>query len=288
YLTRKRTDRLPQFLGDEGNDGMCKPEDGFKDPYKCSARSALSGFIAPDKIDLCEFDIPVSKGIPHELVDCSRRKVEAVLIELFPNLFLNMLEVRDYPAVRYGQGRWLQPIEADVLALDIHEHEARRVPKLVAEVAVALAARKIEVERSPESGETGEGEAHRVGAEGTNSLGELPSRSLLDRLALLLEQKPRSLLTHERLEIGAIDQVEGIENVALRLRHLLAFLVTHDGVDVHVAKRHLPREIGRSHDHAHDPEEDDVEAGDQHRARHESIELRGFFRPAERRVTPQR
>ena len=64
--------------------------------------------------------------------------------------------------------------------------------------------------------------------------------------------------------VDAVDQVDRVEHVALRLRHLLAFLVAHDRVDVHVAERHVAGEVGRRHDHARDPEEDDVEAGDQH------------------------
>ena len=77
----------------------------------------------------------------------------------------------------------------------------------------------------------------------------------------------------QRLEVDAVDEVERVEHVALRLRHLLAFLVAHDRVDVDVAKRHFAGEVGRRHDHPRDPEEDDVEAGDEHRRRQERLEL---------------
>ena len=53
---------------------------------------------------------------------------------------------------------------------------------------------------------------------------------------------------------------ERVHDVALRLRHLLPLLVAHEGVDVDVAERHLLHEVQPHHHHAGDPEEDDVEA----------------------------
>ena len=86
-------------------------------------------------------------------------------------------------------------------------------------------------------------------------------------------------------KVDAVDHVERIDRVALRLRHLLALGVAHDGVDVDVAERHLAGEVQGRHDHARDPEEDDVEAGDQHRGRQVeralALELR-LVGPAER------
>ena len=40
-------------------------------------------------------------------------------------------------------------------------------------------------------------------------------------------------------------------------------LVAHEGVDVDVAERHLVHDVQAHHHHPGDPEEDDVEAGDQ-------------------------
>ena len=102
---------------------------------------------------------------------------------------------------------------------------------------------------------------------------ELLARALRDRLALLLEHQSGRALRDQRLERRAVDQVERIEDVALRLRHLLAFLVADDRVDVDVAERDFAGEVGRHHDHPDDPEEDDVEAGDQHRRGQERAQL---------------
>ncbi len=53
-------------------------------------------------------------------------------------------------------------------------------------------------------------------------------------------------------------------------------------------ERDLLHEMETHHHHAGDPEEDDVEAGDQHRGRIEALQLRRLVRPAERRERPQR
>ncbi len=55
-----------------------------------------------------------------------------------------------------------------------------------------------------------------------------------------------------------------------------------------MAKRHLAGEVGRHHDHPGDPEEDDVEAGDEHARRQEQVLLDGPCRPAQRRERHQR
>ena len=67
------------------------------------------------------------------------------------------------------------------------------------------------------------------------------------------------------ISIGSID-------VALGLRHLLAFGIAHQAVNVDRAERHVAvlvaaHEVAIQHDHARHPEEQNVEAGDQQRRR---------------------
>src|SRR6185503_20530939 len=99
-------------------------------------------------------------------------------------------------------------VHAAVLALGVHQHEARRVPPLVAEIAVALAAAEIEIERAREGGERGEGEAQRIGAEGWNPLGEMRA-NVLRRLVLVLGlEQAGGRLAQQLVERDAVDQVE--------------------------------------------------------------------------------
>ncbi len=147
---------------------------------------------------------------------------------------------------------------------------------------------QVEIQRAAVGRERGEGEAQRVRAERGDAGRELLARALLDRGALALLQQPVGPLGDQRVDVDTVDEVERVEGVALRLRHLLAFLVAHQRVDVDGAKRHFAGEVGRHHHHPRDPEEDDVEAGHQHRRGQERPQLGRVLRPAQRRVAPQR
>ena len=76
--------------------------------------------------------------------------------------------------------------------------------------------------------------------------------------------RPVGALGDQLFQGDAVDQVDRVEHVALGLAHLLAFGCRAPGRDVDVPERHLAGEVLRHHHHARDPEEDDVEAGDQH------------------------
>src|SRR5581483_11092006 len=78
-----------------------------------------------------------------------------------------------------------------------------------------------------------------------------------------------------------------VDDIALRLRHLLPFLIADQRMDVDVAERHVAHELEAHHDHARDPEEKDIEAGDEHRRRIEALQIFRLLRPAERRERPQ-
>ena len=100
--------------------------------------------------------------------------------------------------------------------------------------------------------------------------------------------RPSVRLVNKRREVDAVDQIQGIEDVAPGLRHLLPFVIADERMDVDVAERHVADELQAHHDHPCDPEEDDVEARDEHARRVERRELGRALRPAERRERPQR
>ena len=153
------------------------------------------------------------------------------------------------PAVeRLASGRRIEAGDADAA---VHLGEARGVPKLGREIAIALDARLRELDVAPLRRHRRQREAQGVGA-------------------------------------VAVDQVQRVDDVALRLRHLRALLVADEGVDVDVAERHFVHEVQAHHHHPGDPEEDDVEAGDEHVGRIEALQLLRLLRPAERRERPER
>ena len=163
---------------------MGEPERRLEHADERAARAALRGLAPALQLHLGELDVPVAVLVPHELVEGARGGVEAVLGEALRDLGLGALQPRDDPAVDEGELDGRVRVEPGVLALAVHQHEARGVPELVAEAAVALAALQVEVERAPVGGERGEGEAQRVGAVGGDALGVVALDALLGRLAV--------------------------------------------------------------------------------------------------------
>ena len=175
-----------------------------------------------------------------------------------------------------------------VQALHLHQHETRGVPQLVAEIAVALAALAVEADVAPQAGECGEGEAQRVGAVAWDAVGEFLLGVLAHARRGLGLAQPGAALVEQRGQVDAVDQVHRVEHVAVGLAHLAALRVAHQAVDVDMAERHLAGEVRGHHDHPGDPEEDDVEAGDEHAAGQEQVLLHRLGRPAQRGKGHQR
>ena len=92
----------------------------------------------------------------------------------------------------------------------------------------------------------------------------IPSCVFLRSLGLLRVHQAGGALFDQLVEADAVDQVDRVEHVALRLRHLLAFGIADQAMHIDVLERDLAGDVLGHHDHARDPEEDDVEAGDQH------------------------
>ncbi len=64
-------------------------------------------------------------------------------------------------------------------------------------------------------------------------------------------------------------------------------MVANQAVDVHLVERHVAHELDAHHDHARDPEENDVESGDEHISGIEVLERVRLLWPAERAEWPQ-
>ena len=169
----------------------------------------------------------------------------------------------------------------------VHLGEARGVPELGGEVAVALHHLERELDVAPLRRHGGQREAQRVGAVGRDAGGVVLARVAGDAVGVLLVHQPVDALLDQPVEVDAVDDVQGVHDVALGLGHLLPALVADEGVDVDVAERDLLHEVEPHHQHARDPEEDDVEAGDEHAGRIEPLHLLGLVGPAERGERPQ-
>ena len=123
----------------------------------------------------------------------------------------------------------------------------------------------------PGGGQRGEGEAQRVGAEGGDAVGKLLARRLSRswRPAAAASGRWCALATSASRSMPSIRSI-GSSTLPLDLDIFWPCGVAHQAVDVDLAERHVAHELEAHHDHAGDPEEDDVEAGDQHAGRVEA------------------
>ena len=245
---------------------MRHPENGFKDGRKRMTRSALQGFVIRSQLHLGEFKVPVAEFVPHEAVDGVGGIVETVFGKGLMHRFERAREFALNPAIHEREGHGLAGVasRAAVLAFDVHQREARGVPKLVAEVAVAFAALDVEVDVAAQRGVCRHRKSQGIRTVGIDAVGVALAEHLLYLRRFFRLAQTAGIFLDEVFKIDAADEVEGIQSVPFALAHLLAFRIAHETVDVHVLKRHAAREVLRHHHHAGDPEEDDVVARDEH------------------------
>mmetsp|Transcript_23386 Transcript_23386/g.39949 ORF Transcript_23386/g.39949 Transcript_23386/m.39949 type:complete len:383 (-) Transcript_23386:1299-2447(-) len=195
---------------------------------------------------LGDLNVPVCILVPQKCVDSLASGAEVVGLELPGHGGDQPVATRDHPALGEGKGRNLllahRPTHSECSTLvgrqvvQAHHEEARRVPQLVGKVAVAL--------------------------------------DLLHRERYVLTRRHAG--DERQTEcIGAVqrDGLQRVDDVALRLRHLLALPVTHEAVHVDRVKRGLAREFDAKHHHPSDPEEEDIVPGLHDRRRVVPLEI---------------
>ena len=169
-------------------------------------------------------------------------------------------------------------------AFYIHQRKARGVPQFVAEIFVAFGTRQIEFDIAPRAGQCGHGEAQRVGTVGIDAVRILLAGVFFDLLGHLRLHQAVGAFGNQIINADAVDDVERIEHIALRLRHFLAVFIAHQAGHIHIVEGNLTGEVVGHHHHPRHPEEDDVKAGHQHAGwdvvRKAAFGHRRFIRPA--------
>ena len=122
---------------------------------------------------------------------------------------------------------------------------------------------------------------------GLDAFGKLGAGRLGDGLGHLRLHHVAGTLLQQGIQLDAIDQVDGVQHVALGLGHFLALAVAHQAVHVDRLERYFAGELQGQHDHPRDPEEDNVEAGDQHAGGMKGCQLGRSVRPAQGGKGPQ-
>ena len=243
---------LPDLLREERHEGVQQAKRALQDVREdilCRLLRPLARRIFIIEPRFCQLDVPVAELAPDKLVDHAPRFAQLELLQILRHARRRLLAARQDPAV--GERIVLRRrSEARIEVLQIHEHEARGVPQLVREISRRFDALPVE--------------AHVVARRVARNEHEA--------------QGVRTVL---------VDDLDGIDAVAERLRHLAPLAVAHETVDEYVAERDVLAELQAHHDHACDPEEDDVIARHENARRVELLELGRLLGPAHRLERPE-
>ena len=139
-----RRDRLPQLLGDERDQRVQQRQQAFEHVQQRVARAVGRGGVVAVQCRLGELDEPVAEVVPGELVQRLRQQVEAVGGEVLLGFGGGLRQLREDPALGIGAAAAARRVK--LRAFGVHQHEARGVPQLVAEVLVALGAAQVELD----------------------------------------------------------------------------------------------------------------------------------------------
>ena len=238
----------PEFFGNERHERVQQLEDFVARPRHHGAGLGLRGAVLAEQDRLGEFQIPVAIDVPDETVDRTRGVVEAIGVDRRGDFARSQHGLMRDPAVQRLLG--FGGVEFRRRFAAVHFGETAGIPQLGREISVPLDA----------------------------------LRGELDVAALRRHRRQREA---ERIGAVIVDQVQGIDDIALRLRHLRAFLVANQGVDVNRRERSVLHEMEAHHHHPGDPEEDDVEAGDEDVGRVIASYIGFVVGPAQRRERPQ-
>ena len=183
---------------------------------------------------------------------------------------------------------------ADGLAVAVDHHKAGGVPDFVAKIAVAFHAFHVELDVAACIRQRAEGKTHCICTVGVNAVGKFFAGGFFDLGGVFGVHQTSGAFAHQRLQVDTVDQVERVEYVAFRLGHFLPFAITHQTMHIDGFKRHLRLavvvfdKVQGHHNHAGNPEEDDVKTRHQHVGAVEGFQFWGVFWPAQGGERPQR
>src|SRR5690606_13159876 len=141
---------------------------------------------------------------------------------------------------------------------------ASGIPQLVAEVSVAFAALEVEIDIAAQSRVRSHCESQGVSAIGGEALGVILAGTLFDAGSLPGVHKPGCALRPQFFGANAVGQGARVDGIALGLAHRLPLEVADEAAHIDIPKWHLAGKVHAHHYHPGNPEEDDVESGDQH------------------------
>ena len=237
----------PEVLGDEGHEGV--KEDHRLIQHPGHGGPGFRGMLSVEE-RFGEFHVPVADLAPDEFVERVGGEVEAELGQCLLHLGRRAGGLADDPAVGGGFRRGRGALGRVTLPDAVHLGKAAGVPELGAEIPVSRNALRVELQHATERGHGRIGKAQGIGA-------------------------------------VFVDDLQRVDDVAQGLGHLLALGVADEAMEIDGVEGDILDHGKLHHHHPGDPEEDDVEAGDQHGGREILLQLRRLFRPAQRPDGPE-
>ena len=92
-------DFLPQFFGDERNDGVGEAQNRFQRANQRAARGALLRGVARVDLHFGDFQIPIAELVPHKIVNNVRDVIQAVIGKSLRDIGFGFLQHGNNPAV---------------------------------------------------------------------------------------------------------------------------------------------------------------------------------------------
>eukprot|EP01137_Pigoraptor_chileana_P033897 Opistho-2@25586 len=237
--------------------------------------------IGTTKHGLDSLNVHITQLVQPKVVNGGRCLLEIVSIKAGVALCNGVREAREYPPVnRCLIGGEAEGRRGNVALAKLLESKARCVPQLVAKVTVSNDAVDVEVDVAALGSVRAEGKAEGVCSALGNAVGVVPLLCF-DGLDDFLGIKVASLqLLVEILQLDATDDVNGINDIAKRLRHFPAVGIADNGVQKDLLKRHFPGELHAEKHHARNPEEENVVSRLQECSRIEQLELLRLLGPS--------
>ena len=243
--------RIPNALGHKRHDRVQQAHGDVKhvDEVALDLELLLRGAV--EQAALAELDVPVADLAAEEGLDVAGVVAQVVGLQLLGCLRDGAGQAAEHPGVLWG----LHLGGPGHIAVQVHLDEAAGVPDLGDKSAGLLGARAAD--------------------EGLGLLVDV--RVELD--VLVVGDERQQVVAHGVSTVH-LDELHGVHAVALGLGHAAAVLGQDGGVDEDVVEWHLVGEVERAHDHASDPQGNDVAGGDQDLRGVVGLKLGRVVRPA--------
>ena len=233
-----KTESAPEFLGDKWRVGMEELEDAFDGVIQRGQCPSAARGVSGE-IRLRDFDEAVAEIPPDEVIERLGDIAETVGFVAFVYALGRCIESGQKIAGEEGEFVF-RGIRIRI-QLSLHLTEPAGIPQLVAEIS---------------------------------SLDDL----LFVELDVLSLRSDAQESKADAIRAVFRDEVKRIRRIAEALGHFAALLVADDACEIHILEGNLPSVFQTRHDHAGDPEKDDVRAGNQHAGREEFRQRGGFHR----------